>query len=347
MSALRGLVTPSLVSRSLPPTRESCSALPLYAILRYGDVAGAKLQAVTLCILSVRFYMAKKGDSRKPTQVYAFIDTNIFLDFYRANNEATLKMLERLTPVKHRVICTYQVEMEFLKNRQRVLLDTIKEVKSPSAPTLPAMFADAITSASLRELTKQVKQKTDLLKQRMVKLLKNPRVNDVVYQVLEDVFRSPSPHVLTRDMPERHQIKRLAFRRFILGYPPRKKEDTSTGDAINWEWIIHCAKTCPGKFIIVSRDSDFGAAVNDEYFLNDALKQEFRERVGQKSIRYTQRLSDALKELQVHVPANEVEAESEAMQSRRTQQPITVPSGDAEVAEWVRQIFGEPPAEGA
>lgn len=261
--------------------------------------------------------MAKKGTQRRPTQVYAFIDTNIFLDFYRSNNEATLKMLERLKPVKHRVICTYQVEMEFLKNRQRVLLQFLKEVKNPATPTLPAIFADTATSNSLKEVTKQAKKKTSLLKDRILKLLKDPKQNDTVYQVLEELFQSPTDHVLTRDMKERHQIKRLAFRRFLLGYPPRKKDDTSTGDALNWEWIIHCASNFAGKFIIVSRDSDFGASVNDQYFLNDALRHEFRDRCGRKSILYTQRLSEALRELDVHVPDAEVEAEAEAIHDRQ------------------------------
>jgi predicted nucleic acid-binding protein len=58
--------------------------------------------------------MAAKKRKRAPRQVYAFIDTNIFLDFYRDSNEATLSLLERLKPVRDRVISTYQVEMEFL-----------------------------------------------------------------------------------------------------------------------------------------------------------------------------------------------------------------------------------------
>lgn len=110
-----------------------------------------------------------------------------------------------------------------------------------------------------------------------------PKADDVVYQVLEDVFQSKSDHVLTRDMQVRHRIKRLPFRRFMLGHPPRKQNDTSTGDALNFEWIVHCGKTFPGKLIIVSRDSDYSLAVNDQNFLNNQLGQEFRDRAGQKS----------------------------------------------------------------
>ncbi len=71
--------------------------------------------------------MSEEATQRRPRQVYAFIDTNIFLDFYRQSNDATLRLLERLKPVRDRIICTYQVEMEFLKNRQTVLLGALRK----------------------------------------------------------------------------------------------------------------------------------------------------------------------------------------------------------------------------
>jgi hypothetical protein len=108
--------------------------------------------------------MAKKITKRKPTQVYAFIDTNIFLDFYRHRNDATLKMLDRLKPVRDRLLCTYQVEMEFLKNRQRVLLDAYQEVGKPVEPKLPSIFADSATSGSLKTVTKTAAKKTHIVK---------------------------------------------------------------------------------------------------------------------------------------------------------------------------------------
>ena len=264
--------------------------------------------------------MTKPTAKRKPTQVYAFIDTNIFLDFYRHRNDATLKMLDRLKPVRDRLLCTYQVEMEFLKNRQRVLLDAYQEVGKPVEPKLPSIFADSATSGSLKTVTKTAAKKTQIVKKRILKLMKDPKQSDPVYVALEDRFQSPSEHLLTRDMPISQHIKRLAFRRFMLGYPPRKNSDTSIGDAINWEWIVHCATKLSGKFILVSRDADFGATVSNEYFLNDALKKEFRDRVGKKSLIYTQRLSDALKELHVNVSDKEIEAESDALERQRKQQ---------------------------
>jgi len=50
-----------------------------------------------------------------------FIDTNIFLDFYEAKGSADFKLLGRLKTVLPSIITSNQVEMEFQKNRQRVL----------------------------------------------------------------------------------------------------------------------------------------------------------------------------------------------------------------------------------
>lgn len=257
--------------------------------------------------------MPKRG----PRQVYAFVDTNIFLDFYRDSNEATLSLLERLQPVRDRVISTYQVEMEFLKNRQRVLVESLGKLKVQPSPTVPAILSDSNTNTSLKVINKSVAKKAEILRRRIINLLKDPRQNDVVYQTLQEVFQSTSGHVLTRDMKIRHQIKRKAWRRFILGYPPRKQSDTSVGDALNWEWIVHCGQEFQGRILIVSRDGDYGTSVQSTHFLNDQLLDEYRDRVGpRKSIAYTPKLSDALKELQVHVPQNEIDAEAKAIEGR-------------------------------
>lgn len=265
--------------------------------------------------------------TRAPRQVYAFIDTNIFLDFYRDSNEATLTLLERLKPVRDRVISTYQVEMEFLKNRQRVLVESLGKMKDQASPIVPAIFADSGTSESMRSLSKEATRKAGLIRKRIMNLLDSPKQNDIVYQTLHDVFQSKSDHVLTRDMPIRQMIKRLALRRFLLGYPPRKASDTSYGDALNWEWLVHCGQTHQGQILIVSRDSDYGVHVQSKHYLNDQLLREYRDRVGpRKSITYTTRLSDALKALQVHVPKKEVDAEEAAITDRE-HELTTPPAG--------------------
>lgn len=252
---------------------------------------------------------------RKPSPSYIFIDTNIFLDFYRASNDTTLKLLKKLESVSDRVICTYQVEMEFLKNRQAVIVNNSVLPSLKISDNLPAVMGDTKLSNSLKKEKKELDKRSNELKKRIANIIKNPAAYDPVYKSLESIFSSPHDHVLTRDMKIRHTMKRLAWRRFVLGYPPRKDRDTAIGDALNWEWFIHCASKLKGRFAIVSRDSDYGLTFNGETFLNDALKLEFRNRVGQKPIRLTASLSEALKFLEVNVTKKEEESEARQIRS--------------------------------
>lgn len=70
-----------------------------------------------------------------------FIDTNIFLDFYRARKtDTSIKYLEEIEKITDKLIITNQVEMEYKKNRQVVILETIKNsligIQSSAAPAL-------------------------------------------------------------------------------------------------------------------------------------------------------------------------------------------------------------------
>jgi hypothetical protein len=258
---------------------------------------------------------AKKKSVRRPIQSYAFVDTNIFLDFYRNSNEASLSLLKKLESVKERIICTYQVEAEFLKNRQGAIRKIADEASLNLNAKLPAVLSDTSLDAWIGKTNKDAKKRKTQLNKRLAKLLSQTG-SDPVYKVFEDIFRSESDHVLTRDMDVKEDIKELARRRFELGYPPRKRNDTSMGDAVNWEWIIHCASRLTGRIIIVTRDSDFGCTFNGKSFLNDQLKQEFRERVGRKSIVLTEKLSEALNQLNVRVTQKEIESEQKVVLSR-------------------------------
>ncbi|NTV26489.1 MAG: DUF4935 domain-containing protein [Chlorobiaceae bacterium] len=244
--------------------------------------------------------------------VYVFVDTNIFLDYYRGTSDASLSLLKKMDLVKDRIISTYQVEMEFKKNRQDVIKQTINGLKMDAKWALPVLFRDSNAGNSLHATKKDAELRLKKMRQKVAGLLTSPGNSDEVYKAFENIFHNPSTHVLTRDMIVRHQIKRLAFRRFILGYPPRKSGDTSIGDALNWEWIVYCGQNLSGKIIIVSRDSDYGVSVDGKTYLNDHLVQEYKERVGPKRvIELTDKLSVALKELKIAVTKEEIKAEAE------------------------------------
>ena len=100
----------------------------------------------------------------------------------------------------------------------------------------------------------------------------------------------------------------------MLGYPPRKKSDNSIGDAVNWEWIIKCAETSKKHIIIVTRDTDFGAIHENESYLNDWLKQEFKQRISQqRKLVLTDKLSRAFQYLEIPVTKEMIEEEEKVI----------------------------------
>ena len=225
------------------------------------------------------------------------------------------------------------------KNRQRAILGISNDTKLNIDSALPAVMEDTALSSALKKQKKELEKRKNQLQKKIENMMKNPSRHDPIYKSLEKIFSSENEHVLTRDMKIRHKIKRLAWRRFMLGYPPRKGNDTSIGDAINWEWLVHVGNQLSGRFIIVSRDSDFGSEYRGSYFLNDALRNEFRDRVGKKSIMYTHKLSDALKEMEVKVTA--AEEKSESAQLRRRRPAIDLGFGGFSSTSQIRELLDQ------
>ena len=58
-----------------------------------------------------------------------FIDTNIFLDFYRATDTADFKLLGRLEKIHDKIISSGQIEVEFQKNRQKQMLASFQKIE--------------------------------------------------------------------------------------------------------------------------------------------------------------------------------------------------------------------------
>lgn len=247
-----------------------------------------------------------------------FIDTNVLLDFYRARNDVSLNLLRRIDENRDNIITTYQVEMEFKKNRQKAIFDALEDLRRVDARgSVPAYFKEAKAAASIVKSEKQIKAQLKRLRDRGKKLLAKPTTHDPVYKPIQRLFRASTHVNLSRTNPKRYTIRRLAWKRFILGYPPRKTNDTSTGDAINWEWIVDCAIQQKKNVIIASRDSDYGVTIDDNSYLNDWLHQEFKARASKKrQVVLTSRLAEAFKLMTVQVTAEEEREEENLIRQR-------------------------------
>lgn len=249
-------------------------------------------------------------------QKLLFVDTNIWLDFYRSRNEINLELLKQLESIADRIIVTYQLESEFKKNRQTVMQDGMRDLRPPTAPPRLGIFSDAKATVRMASMQKHTDKAVKALRIRMLKALADPAANDPVYQACQRIFHKSDPLVLTRENPARHTIRRRAFKRFLHGCPPRKSSDTSIGDAINWEWMIHCATKRTAELVVVSRDSDYGVTIDSSSFVNDHLRQEFSERVSRKrKLLLYNKLSEALKHFAVPVSQQVTQAEAESLSS--------------------------------
>jgi hypothetical protein len=242
-----------------------------------------------------------------PTEKLLFIDTNIWLDFYRARKDAGLKLLRNVEALSDKLIVTYQLESEFKRNRQNVLnvlMDSWGSLKAPNDLGFPNIVADAKASKMLTKYTKEARARVARVKKLIVKAMLTPR-HDPVYQACERIFRRKDELVLDRSNVLRKRIRNKALRRFLQGYPPRKRNDTSIGDAFNWEWMVHCAAERRAELVIITRDSDFGVTIDKKSYPNDHLKQEFKERVSsRRKVVIFDHLVDGLKYFKVNIPKN-------------------------------------------
>ena len=71
-----------------------------------------------------------------------FVDTNIFLDLYRQGGENAERQLAALERHKDSLIVGEQVKMEYLKNRQKVIVQGQKNIKNPDKPFVPPILSD-------------------------------------------------------------------------------------------------------------------------------------------------------------------------------------------------------------
>lgn len=245
-----------------------------------------------------------------------FVDTNIWLDFYRARTEAGLSLLKHLEAVADSIIVSYQLESEFKKNRQSVILESLQELKPPPQIPRPGFLSDANSTRVLKKSLDEAKKRVKELTTKLGRALADPAQHDPVYQTCQRIFHRDGALVLTRENPLRRKIRSRAFRRFLHGCPPRKKSDTSIGDAFNWEWMVECAVTNNAELVIVSRDTDYGVVFENTAYINDHLRQEFSERVSKKRklLLYT-KLSEALKHFKVPVTVAEEKEEEEILES--------------------------------
>ncbi|MBN1637619.1 MAG: DUF4935 domain-containing protein [Ignavibacteriales bacterium] len=65
-----------------------------------------------------------------------FIDTNVFLSLYQTNQNDLEKIFEDISKLKPSLVLVDQVSDEFLRNRDKIFFDQIKNVSKNKIPNL-------------------------------------------------------------------------------------------------------------------------------------------------------------------------------------------------------------------
>ena len=95
-----------------------------------------------------------------------FVDTNIYLDFYRIRTDVNTDFLGHMEAIKDRLIVTDQVEMEYKKNRQKAILEGMNELKPPTKISVPSVLRQDRLSEGLDRNIEDIKKKVGKLKTR-------------------------------------------------------------------------------------------------------------------------------------------------------------------------------------
>lgn len=215
-----------------------------------------------------------------------FIDTNLYLDFYRMGKDKLDELDKVFALHKYGHLKLWLPELivsEFWRNRSKVVADNIKDIEKDYKPALPHIFRQ---HDDLKNFSSTVNE---------VNKLKNQIINDIQKQfkdeelaadlVIKRIFEAAE--IIRAD----DEIIEKGKRRYDLGNPPGKNK--SYGDAVNWECLL--AAIPEGEDIyLITEDADYKSPfIEDD--MNEYMKHEWINKKKSEPHIYA-RLSEFIKE---------------------------------------------------
>jgi hypothetical protein len=203
-----------------------------------------------------------------------FIDTNIYLDFYRLRTVKAL--LGSLKSVKDKIFLPEQTRNEIIRNRVKAALQRINEDNKKLAIEVVS-FPDLLTAHALDETDtllqgkwvkfksegQQLRQKYEMVLAKTIRQVAEGV--DPISKELQEIFDNAIPYT-------QEQLHKARLRK-ELGNPPGKPNDP-LGDQLAWEQLISSVHEEEDVWI-VSRDGDYLIGRDDEVTLNPYLYEEF------------------------------------------------------------------------
>ena len=207
-----------------------------------------------------------------------YVDTNVYLDFYRHANHP-LSVFQDLKKLGKRLLMPEQTIAEFERNRSEAIataLVQLAEVKVAwTAP--PDMIGGLPEFAELSDARKRVNQLVDQIKRKIEKYAQDDASDDVLL-----AFRALTESA--RMLPTSGEIIQRAQHRKLLGNPPYSRGKHTIGDEVIWETLLD---GCKEDLLLCTRDGTF--LVHEPY-----LRAEYQRR-GERKLTVTRELSAAQK----------------------------------------------------
>ena len=205
-----------------------------------------------------------------------FIDTNIFLDFYRVNNrDSLIELTDEMVKYKKYLIGTEQSNDEFFRNRERIIKEFIITLNKQKNALYDNNFIATLDgyndySSNIKKANASIEKMMNVCENLITEIDKDP-VYNLYLNVTKNMF-SRTDLIIDK-----------AIKRKYIGNPPTSTKNTCC-DEIIWEALIN---NCKDDLIIVSRDNTF----KDNYSF---LRNEYNKKTGKKLV-VVELISDAIR----------------------------------------------------
>ena len=225
-----------------------------------------------------------------------FIDTNIFLDMYRANLQSDIStLLGFIFKNKKYFITTEQSINEFTRNRRSILEQALESFKKTSR--VDRSFPSFLRSLSNFKNYEETLSKYSIQRQAMIDEIQD-KIDDVDKDMIYAKFmKLCNPNCIISTTKE---IIDLANHRKLSGNPPTSDKYTC-GDEIIWESLLYYETERKEDLIIVSNDKTF--AKNREF-----LVTEYKRKI-EKKLMLCNNISDAYRLVGVTLSNDIIRAE--------------------------------------
>lgn len=209
------------------------------------------------------------------------IDTNIFLDFYRSNNQP-INIFNTLKEHIDKIILTDQIIQEFDRSRELVIKKLKQNFQSESnLDNFSSSYLQNLPEfKELIHLQKSYKTKQKEVVNKIDEILKDPSLDPIANFFKEFVNESLKQE---RVLYSTDNIIQKAEKRKKIGNPPTS-DKYSIGDEINWEIVL---ENLQEDIVIVGRDNTYS-----ENFT--FLRKDFHKKTGCIVIGLTEKITNAL-----------------------------------------------------